>query len=1234
MGLTRRPSGGCRWQFLIFVVALCLLPALPVNAGPDPAGLTDRWRWRLFGAESGLPQSGITSFHETLRGEFWILSRTGMAWFNGHHWEMVPGTSADPDFAHARAVVDSAGLLLISPPVLYRVDHHGYTPIPLQYDGSPVAVVKAAPQKGAGLIIQGDSALYLLHAGVLTRLASPFDDPIIRSIPDNPFGIFPTRAGAVLLNAPSGLHRYGRDGWTCLLPVSGGYLTVNCAIEDSAGNGLMSGRIGRDYAQWEWNSSGNVTQTDHQPGDTFPSADHDPEGRIFLLRLSGDVSIRSENGWQVLSPPPPELLGAGFLHFDSGGNLWVGRSDGLWRCGLSSTLWRQLAEPGSGLNNAVNALLHASDGSLWAGTSAGIRIYRDGVRVREFREINGTPATIITGLAEDRQGHIWASSGASFGGAFRWDGREWRHFGSREGLSDNAVHQITTDRQGRLWFLTISTLAPGLFPELEDGAFIHDGNTFERLDTRDGLPHGRVYAMAEDDAGVRWFATLGGIGRWDRGQWAYWSTKNGLRTDRVFTLTVGRDRRVWFGHQTQGVGSIDTNGVLTYETPASGFLSRGAWDLRVDDAGRLWVSTREGLMIRDRGIWSTLSSAEGLPDPNLWPILIRDSLVYCGTMHAGIAILDLTELEGVQPFVRFDEPVDRGDLLTIRWHVHAPLQIPFDHQALTRHRIDDGQWSGWGTVRTLDIVGLGPGSHRLTVQTRGPLARADQGIHTYPFTVPLPFYLRPAFLLPISTLVLLLGITAFGFVRKRRELAKKTREQDARFRAVVEHQTDMIVRVRPDGRLTFANGAVTRFLRRPQQDIIGRPFAEVFGVDPGQSMVTGLWDPASSIRPAEIDLPVADASGTERWVRWSSASIDDERGALPEFQLVGRDITDRKDAERELARSEERYRIVAESTGQLVYDYDVAHGTILWSGAITLVTGYAPAEFERFGIREWEESIHPEDRQAALDAMEKAASLNFRYAFEYRFRRKDGSYVDIFDNGLFIADASGGAERMLGTMTDISERKRADLRLAASLHEKEILLKEIHHRVKNNLQVISSLLSLQSAATKDDRTQEQLRESQNRVRSMALIHERLYQSADLARIDFGEYVRSLTAFLFRSYDVHGITVQYHLDHVNLPVNTAIPCGLIINELVSNALKYAFAGRTGGEIEISITVIRGRSAVLSVRDNGIGFPADLDFRRTQTLGLQLVNTLTMQINGTIGLIRDRGTTFSITLPLED
>ena len=208
----------------------------------------------------------------------------------------------------------------------------------------------------------------------------------------------------------------------------------------------------------------------------------------------------------------------------------------------------------------------------------------------------------------------------------------------------------------------------------------------------------------------------------------------------------------------------------------------------------------------------------------------------------------------------------------------------------------------------------------------------------------------------------------------------------------------------------------------------------------------------------------------------------------------------------------------------------------------------------------------------------------------------------------------------------------SDQQLRQSLEEKESLLKEIHHRVKNNLQIVSSLLYLQEDYMEDAKGVEILRESQNRVKSMALIHEQLYGTADLAKIDFGRYVQGLTANLFDAYgiDPARIRLNVHADDIALGVDMAVPCGLIINELVSNALKHAFLPDAAGTIEIVIRTLHAGRIEIVVADDGIGLvepPADPE---QSSLGLRLIDTLTTQLGGTLALTTEIGTRFTITL----
>jgi PAS domain S-box-containing protein len=210
------------------------------------------------------------------------------------------------------------------------------------------------------------------------------------------------------------------------------------------------------------------------------------------------------------------------------------------------------------------------------------------------------------------------------------------------------------------------------------------------------------------------------------------------------------------------------------------------------------------------------------------------------------------------------------------------------------------------------------------------------------------------------------------------------------------------------------------------------------------------------------------------------------------------------------------------------------------------------------------------------------------------------------------------------------DRVRARERLQESLQEKEALLREVHHRVKNNMQIISSMFNLQAGEISDPRAVDKIRQGQARIRSMALIHEKLYQSKDLARINFGDYIRSLASHIFLFWKVDGerIKLEMDLEDATLDINTAIPCGLILNELLSNALKHAFPDGRTGTVRLSLHREPGGGLSLSIGDDGVGLPLGIEPGRTNTLGLQIVGLLTRQLNGTLAIDRIAGTAFSI------
>lgn len=339
---------------------------------------------------------------------------------------------------------------------------------------------------------------------------------------------------------------------------------------------------------------------------------------------------------------------------------------------------------------------------------------------------------------------------------------------------------------------------------------------------------------------------------------------------------------------------------------------------------------------------------------------------------------------------------------------------------------------------------------------------------------------------------------------------------------------------------------------------------------------------------------------------------------------------ERKRVEQVLRVSEERYARAINAGKVGIWECNIQTKEIYIAPNLKAMLGYAENEICNY-LDDWTALIHPDDVEAVkveLDAC--LEGIIPKYELEHRMLHKDGSYMWFLVRGTTLEDINGKPCFIAGSNTDITARKLADQKIKASLKEKEVLLKEIHHRVKNNLQVISSLLRLQAGYIKDEQTLEIFRESQNRVRVMATIHETLYQSNDLAKIDFSDFINKLTTNLMRCYGIgQNIQIKLNINKVFLKIDTAITCGLIINELVSNCLKHAFKKDSKGKIYIEFLALGKGIYSLNVSDNGAGFKEDIELRRNQSLGLQLVWSLVEQLEGTIIFNATSGTSFAIT-----
>jgi PAS domain S-box-containing protein len=349
----------------------------------------------------------------------------------------------------------------------------------------------------------------------------------------------------------------------------------------------------------------------------------------------------------------------------------------------------------------------------------------------------------------------------------------------------------------------------------------------------------------------------------------------------------------------------------------------------------------------------------------------------------------------------------------------------------------------------------------------------------------------------------------------------------------------------------------------------------------------------------------------------------DENGNFKQSHFVFQDITKQLKVEKALKESENYYKAIFENRGAASVIVEEDDTISLINSAFEDLCGYSKEEVE--GKMVWHQFVSDKH----LDFMKEYRSMRLEdpnsVPNNYEFELVDR--VGNLKNILITVSMIPGTRKSLMSLMNITKLKDTENELKNSLKEKDLLLKEVHHRVKNNMQIISSLLSLQSSYIEDENVRTLFQESQNRIRSMAMVHEKLYKSENMSKIDFKQYMSDLVDSLSYNHRINPDNVKKKMEFVLFDVETAIPCGLIINELVTNTFKHAFPDGNIGEITVELCK-KGITVFMKVSDNGIGFPEDIDFKNTKSLGLKLVNSLVMQMDGEIQLDRTNGTEFTV------
>jgi len=336
-------------------------------------------------------------------------------------------------------------------------------------------------------------------------------------------------------------------------------------------------------------------------------------------------------------------------------------------------------------------------------------------------------------------------------------------------------------------------------------------------------------------------------------------------------------------------------------------------------------------------------------------------------------------------------------------------------------------------------------------------------------------------------------------------------------------------------------------------------------------------------------------------------------------------------AEEALRESEEQYRLLIQNVSDVVFSIDPGFTLLSVTPSVEKTLGYKPEEL--IGRNIWEPNVlAPESKQTAITAINQVFTSKTAGLFELVFISKDGSRkIGEVNTSPLIRD--GKVVAIISVARDITERKQAEDFVKNSLHEKEILLREIHHRVKNNMQLVISLLNLQAKNIPDEKSKQLYMDLENRIKAMSLIHEKLYHSENLSRIDFSEYIRSISSQLSSIYFINPklISLELHMDPVELSIDQAVPCGLIVNEILTNSFKHAFPSDFQGPRKVTITLRQGshNTIELIISDNGIGARQNMNMQTKGSLGMLLIKILAKQIEATVKLEYATGTSITIT-----
>lgn len=983
---------------------------------------------------------------------------------------------------------------------------------------------------------------------------------------------------------------------------------INALCEDGKGNIWVGTSEG--ISRFDGKIFYNITQAKGLVNNNVFDLLTDSKGRVWVATIGG-VSVFENGKFSSLTTDNGLLSNIVYcVREDKSGNIWLGTYDGVsvWDGKKFTNYTKDQGLP----NERVESIIMDHSGNAWVGTYGGgiAKFLRN--RFESVQMSEGINSNTVKSLLEDREGNYWLGT---LNGLYKYNGDRFVSFTSADGISNNNILSVYPDTIGGIWFGTLA-----------GGVNYYKNNRFINYSTKDGLKSNTIWSICGDKEGYIWFGTTNGPARFNPATSSIELLHPELQSLIIYAFLQDKNRAIYFGTD-KGIYKYSKEGLLTQIGLNQGLSNDKVRVLYEDIHGVVWVGTLKGLYSLDGNRAKSFDEANRLPKSPITSI-INDAY--------GNLIISTYEF-GV---IRYNPGKQSNPISVLN------KKSGLNNEKILFNFIDSKQKLWLGTSEGLDIIDwkkyieegkllaihydksngfLGVESNAAVEDKVGNIwfgtvngaIRYNPEAGELPFTVPL---------VSINNVQLFL---------------ENTNWKKKKFKVNVHSGLpEELVLPYNSNHLSFVCNGI--YLTAPDE-VMFRYFLE--GSDEQWSPPTkNVISSYSNIPPGSYIFKVqASANGKD----WStpltySFTILPPVWKTPFFYLLyvvvgagsvmlayrvrtrslrkSQDLLKRKveSRTRELqAKNLElaKLSLVASETDNAVMIFD-EHLELEWVNAgYTKMTGFLLEETRSMRGGTLKDLTTNTD---VLFHLDDCIRLRRSFIYESEIAHKNGQLRWASSTLTPILNEKGQLKNIVVIDTDITLRKHMEEQIRAALEEKGLLLREIHHRVKNNLQIIISLFNLQTSYVTDQNAYKALKEGQDRIKSMALIHERFYQSDGLSKIDFDDYIRRLSENLMRSFKVSGEKVKLNIqaEKIALDIDTAVPCGLIINEIVSNSLKHAFNEMESGEINILLHQTEADRFKLVINDNGVGMGEVFSAEKSDSLGIQLIQALTDQLEGTM------------------